>query len=72
MPGNSPRGDYCLPGLGNNEDAISNAIPLGGDSDTLARVSGGIAEAYHGRLGQWIEQQERARLTPDLLNHVAK
>jgi ADP-ribosylglycohydrolase len=30
------------------EDAIRNAISLGGDSDTLACIAGGIAEAYYG------------------------
>jgi ADP-ribosylglycohydrolase len=30
------------------EDAIRNAISLGGDSDTLACITGGIAEAFYG------------------------
>jgi ADP-ribosylglycohydrolase len=30
------------------EDAIRNAISLGGDSDTLAAITGGIAEAAYG------------------------
>jgi hypothetical protein len=30
------------------EDAIRNAISLGGDSDTIAAIAGGIAEALHG------------------------
>jgi ADP-ribosylglycohydrolase len=29
------------------EDAIRNAISLGGDSDTLAAITGGIAEAAY-------------------------
>ena len=32
----------------NFEDAIRNAISLGGDSDTLAAITGSIAEAYFG------------------------
>lgn len=39
------------------EDAIRNAISLGGDSDTLACMAGAIAEAYYGgvpdRLSTW-------------------
>lgn len=35
------------------EDAIRNAISLGGDSDTLAAITGGIAEAAYG-IPQWI------------------
>ena len=30
------------------EDAIRNAISLGGDSDTLACITGGIAQAFYG------------------------
>lgn len=30
------------------EDAIKNAISIGGDSDTLAAICGGVAEAYYG------------------------
>ena len=32
----------------NFEDAIRNAISIGGDSDTIAAICGGIAEAYYG------------------------
>ncbi len=34
------------------EDAIRNAISLGGDSDTLAAISGSIAEAAYG-IPEW-------------------
>ena len=30
------------------EDAIRNAISIGGDSDTIAAITGGMAEAYYG------------------------
>lgn len=30
------------------EDAIRNAISIGGDSDTLAAICGGVADAYYG------------------------
>ena len=30
------------------EDCIRNAISIGGDSDTIAAIAGGIAEAYYG------------------------
>ncbi len=32
------------------EDAIRNVISIGGDSDTLACITGGIAEAFYGEL----------------------
>jgi ADP-ribosylglycohydrolase len=34
------------------EDAIRNAISLGGDADTLACIAGGVAEAYYGGVPQ--------------------
>ena len=30
------------------EDAIRNAVSIGGDSDTIAYIVGGLAEAYYG------------------------
>lgn len=30
------------------EDAIRNAVSLGGDTDTLAAITGSIAEAFYG------------------------
>ena len=38
------------------EDAIRNAISLGGDSDTLAAITGSIAEAAYGIPG-WIKDK---------------
>ncbi len=47
------------------EDAIRNAISLGGDSDTLAAIAGSIAEAYYG-IPTTISCQARAYLDDDL------
>lgn len=38
------------------EDAIRTAISLGGDSDTLAAITGSIAEAYYGVPNELVEQ----------------
>ncbi|RKU11914.1 ADP-ribosylglycohydrolase [Candidatus Poribacteria bacterium] len=38
------------------EDAVRNAISLGGDSDTLAAIAGPIAEALHGIPKEYIEK----------------
>lgn len=38
------------------EDAIRNAISLGGDSDTLAAITGSIAEAAYG-IPKWIKEK---------------
>jgi ADP-ribosylglycohydrolase len=48
------------------EDAIRNAISLGGDSDTLACITGGIAEAYYGPVPAPIYEIVRQKLTADL------
>jgi ADP-ribosylglycohydrolase len=36
------------------EDAVRNAVSLGGDSDTQACITGGIAEAYYGGVPECI------------------
>ena len=49
------------------EDAVRNAISLGGDSDTLACITGGIAEAYYRDVPERIKETGRELLSPDLL-----
>ncbi len=39
------------------EDAIRIAISLGGDSDTLACITGGIAQAYYGGIPEFVEKK---------------
>ena len=39
------------------EDAIRNAISIGGDSDTIACITGGIAQAFYGGVPKAIAQQ---------------
>jgi ADP-ribosylglycohydrolase len=48
------------------EDAVRNAISLGGDSDTLACIAGGIAEAYYGPLPQEILAKVKEILPAEL------
>jgi ADP-ribosylglycohydrolase len=47
------------------EDAIRNAISLGGDSDTLAAITGGIAEAAYG-IPDWIKDKALSYLDEPL------
>ena len=56
----------------NYEDAVRNAISLGGDADTMACIAGGIAEAFYGGVPEEIEQQVRRRLSPDLIEVVER
>lgn len=48
------------------EDAIRNALSLGGDSDTLACITGSIAEAYYGPVPGTIADRVLSVLTSDL------
>lgn len=47
------------------EDAVRNAVSLGGDSDTIACITGGIAQAFFG-LPAAVERETLARLDPPL------
>ena len=48
------------------EDAVRNAVSLGGDADTLAAIAGPIAEAMHGIPYEFREQVERRYLADAL------
>jgi ADP-ribosylglycohydrolase len=51
---------------GDLEDALRTAISLGGDSDTIACITGAIAQAWHGgvpaRVEAWVYDRLDARL----------
>ena len=51
------------------EDAIRNAVSIGGDSDTIAAIAGGIAEAYYG-IPEDIRTKALTYLPEDILNIV--
>jgi ADP-ribosylglycohydrolase len=46
--GSVPESIICFLDSDSWEDAVRNAVSLGGDSDTLACISGSIAEAFYG------------------------
>lgn len=48
------------------EDAVRNAISLGGDADTMACIAGGIAEAFYGGVPEPIRAEVTTRLDPRL------
>ncbi len=54
------------------EDALRNAISLGGDADTMACIAGAIAEAYYGGVPEQIRKQAMARLDQRLRSVVAE
>ncbi len=54
------------------EDAVRNAISLGGDADTLACIAGGIAEAYYGPVPPEVLAGVRRTLAPELWDIVER
>ena len=54
----------------NYEDAVRKAVSLGGDSDTLGCMTGGIAQAYYDFIPDYIVEKVRTLLPNDLLDIV--
>jgi len=54
----------------NFEDAVRKAVSLGGDADTLACMTGSIAQAYYQTIPAYIVEEVRNRLDPELLEVV--
>ncbi|MFO7840507.1 MAG: ADP-ribosylglycohydrolase family protein [Desulfosalsimonadaceae bacterium] len=44
------------------EDALRKAVSLGGDSDTIASMTGGIAQAYYKKIPEWIVKKVYSHL----------
>ncbi len=54
------------------EDAIRNAISLGGDADTLAAITGAIAEAYFGGVPEALADEVQRRVPGELWDVVER
>ncbi len=52
------------------EDAVRKAVSLGGDSDTIACITGGIAQAYYKSIPRFIVKKVRAALPVEFLKIV--
>lgn len=65
-----PQAIICFAESRDFEDAIRNAISIGGDSDTIAAMTGGIAEAYYGGVPADIVKEARMFLPADMLQIV--
>ncbi|NMB41380.1 MAG: ADP-ribosylglycohydrolase family protein [Firmicutes bacterium] len=52
------------------EDAIRKAISIGGDSDTIACIAGGIAQAFYKKIPSIIIKKTKELLAPELLEIV--
>ena len=66
--GTVPQAITCALESDSFEDAVRNAISLGGDADTLAAIAGPIAEALHGVPDEFKERAENQYLAdaPDI------
>lgn len=67
--GTVPPAMQCFFESENFEDAIRNAISIGGDSDTIGAITGAVAEAYYGIPNEMI-QTARKYVPEDLLKIV--
>jgi len=63
--GSVPQAIICFLQSDNFEDAIRKAVSIGGDSDTIACITGGIAEAYYG-IPEDIKAETLKRLPEDM------
>ena len=70
--GTVPQAITCALESVSYEDAVRNAISLGGDADTVAAIAGPIAEALHGIPDELKERAESVYLAdvPDILEVI--
>lgn len=66
-----PQAIQCFLESNDFEDAIRNAISIGGDSDTIAAITGSIAEAYYG-VDEELRETALSYLDDDLLDEYEK
>lgn len=66
--GSVPEAITCFLESTGFEDCIRLAISIGGDSDTIACIAGGIAQAYYGDIPVWIVAETRTRLPLEFLD----
>jgi len=52
------------------EDAIRNAISLGGDADTQACIAGALAEGFYKKIPDRIEEFVLNKMTPDIFSII--
>jgi ADP-ribosylglycohydrolase len=64
--GSVPQAIVCALQSTSYEDALRNAVSIGGDSDTIAAIAGSIAEALHG-IPEDIAKTGRCYLTQEMV-----
>lgn len=71
-PGSVPEAIIAFLDSDNYEDAVRKAVSLGGDSDTLACIAGGIAQAYYKEIPPAISAKVRHMLPAEFLQIIDK
>ncbi len=71
-PGSVPEAVIAFLEASGFEDAVRNAVSLGGDADTQAAIAGAIAEAFYGEVPTHILQGTWVRLNQDFRNTVVE
>ncbi|MBQ2074869.1 MAG: ADP-ribosylglycohydrolase family protein, partial [Muribaculaceae bacterium] len=69
--GSVPQAIACALQASDFEDAVRNAVSIGGDSDTIACITGGIAQALFG-VPQWMHDKAMALLDKTQHDVVSK
>ena len=68
--GTVPQAIICFLNSADYEDAVRKAVSLGGDSDTLACITGGIAEAFYGGVPEEIAAKVTGLLPAPFLETI--
>ncbi|MEA2028120.1 MAG: ADP-ribosylglycohydrolase family protein [Campylobacterota bacterium] len=67
-----PESIICFLDSTSFEDAIRNAVSMGGDADTMAAIAGGIAQAYYKEIPKAISQQVYAILPDEFVDIIER
>lgn len=74
-PNSVPTAIYSFISHSNNfEDAVTFAVSLGGDTDTIGAMTGAISGAYHGKSGipqRWLDVLENGEKGRDYIEDLA-
>lgn len=67
--GSVPQAIMCFLESKDFEDAIRNAVSIGGDSDTIASMAGALAEAYYADgIPKWIIDEVYKKIPDEFIN----
>ena len=69
-PGSVPQAIIAFLESNDYEDAIRKAISLGGDSDTIACMTGGIAEAYYKKIPGYMLKKVQTLMEEEFLEII--